>query len=437
MKKTIKKLSALALAALLLLGLNATAFAAELADGEAGTWISADTEIVQDKFVNIQKELIAFNANGTQVNAPAFTYVYTVTPASVTGLTVTDQTADHTSGTAVQAPVKAGLTTGLVVTGTAAGTAGTAASAVGTLVFTNSTTLNTAAAGTANSYNIKLDFANVAFTQPGVYRYQIAETLADSATYDGIAVEDGGTNTLYLDVYVDGELNIYGYVCMAANASVTPSTTKTNGFVAASNGADKYYTYDLTLSKTVENDTYDKNNTAFPFTVIFKNAESYATTFTIAETAGTGSTGISPAAASAPTWSGVAQVKDGGAITYTGIPAGVDVDVYETNIASGVTFTVSTSVNGGTAVVDKNVVSGTTPASAVAQTTKGAAESTKATVDTPKIATVSATQTVGITNTLLLISPTGLVLRYAPYLLMFGAGVVLLVLSRRGKKEDR
>ena len=29
---------------------------------------------------------------------------------------------------------------------------------------------------------------------------------------------------------------------------------------------------------------------------------------------------------------------EGGAITYTGIPAGIDVTIYETNVATGVTY---------------------------------------------------------------------------------------------------
>ena len=449
--KTTKKIFAILLAVMMLAVCTAAwATGADLTDGEIGGFVdydstSPDNTAENSKLdnlsttVNIVKEIIALNANASEVNAPVITYTYTVTPASITGNpTVTDDTTDHASGTAVTAPVKEGITTGLVVTGTAAGTAGDSSSAVGTLVFTNANTFTTAAdASTAtatNSYNISLNFADVDFPQAGVYRYQIAETT-NPATISTVGMEGGTSKTRYLDVYVDGSGDIYGYVCIDANSSVTSATEKTNGFVAASDGADTYYTYDLTISKTVVNDTYAQNNVAFPFTVIFRNSESLVNTYTITETAAQGSTGISPTAATAPTWSGVALVKHGAAITYTGIPAGVDVDVYETNNVSGVTYTVSTSVNDGAAVVDNNVTSGDTPNSAVAQTTAAAYQSTKATVDTTLITAVDAPQTIAITNTLQTISPTGLVLRFAPYALILVGGIALLFIAMKHKKH--
>lgn len=342
-------------------------------------------------------------------------------------MNVTDETGDHASGSAVTVPVKAGITTGLVVTGAdaagtaVAGSAGSASSATATLVFDNTSTWITASSGHANVYNINLSFANVTFPKPGVYRYKIAETI-NQTSYGVVAMEDGGTNELWLDVYVNGSGTIYGYVCMSASASVTPATTtKLNGFVnGTADGSDKYYTYDLVLSKDVVGDNYAASNTAFPYTVFFNNNESYTSTFKISQDVGTGSTGLNTSAATltlaanAVALSGVASVKDGstttgttvGDITLAGIPAGMDVDVYETNIATGVTYTVATSVTGGTAVTDNNVTWGTTPTNAVAQTTKAAYESTKATVDTSKIAQTAA-QSVAITNSLLQISPSG------------------------------
>lgn len=444
MKRGFKKFGAFLLTAVMALAMNSTVFAAPEAlggteEGVAGKWTAPDTELVQNTNIDIKKEIIAFNPNASTVHAPVVTYTYEVTPATVAGLTVTDETGDHTSGSAVTAPVKAGITTGVVVTGTAAGTAGDATKATGTLVFTNTDTFTTAAAGDTNEYDINVDFSGVTFTQPGVYRYQIAETIS-AASYADVAMEDGDANTLYLDVYVDGNLDIYGYVCMTANASVTPSTTtKINGFVDgnAADNSDKYYTYDLVLSKDVVNDTYGATNNAYPFTLTFSNPEGYTSTFTIDQTVGTGSTGLNSSAATItglPTaWSGDVQVKDGdaaagttvGDITLTGIPAGVDVNVYETNNVTGVTYSVETKVDGTTAATDDSVVTG--------------AQSTDVDVDTTKIAATDE-QTVEIVNTLLLISPTGFVVRFAPYMLVLMGGIFLIVLGvvlyKRTNREE-
>ena len=439
--KKLTKLTALLLAILMVVFAGATyATATDLEEndeeGVAGNWDDPDTERTQAESVNIKKEIIAFNPNGTTVHAPVVTYTYTVTPATVASdTTITDEAGDHEANAAVTASVNAGITTGLIVTGTAAGTAGDANSATGTLEFTNASTFTTAAAGDTNEYDINLDFSGVNFTQPGVYRYQIAETIsADS--YDVIAMKDGAGNTLFLDVYVDGSGDIYGYVCMNANGSVTPSTeTKINGFVngTAADNSDKYYTYDLTLSKDVANDNYAASSNAFPFTVTFSNPEGYTSTFTIGQTVGSGSTGLDSSAASLtglPTaWSGTVQVKDGnptvgttaGDIVLTGIPAGVDVNVYETNNVTGATYQVSSKVNGTEAASDASVAT--------------SANSTAVDINTTKIATTDA-QTVLIVNTLLLISPTGLVVRFAPYGLLLIGGIALLLIAMKHRKHN-
>ena len=456
--KNVLKLGAVVLAIVMVLSMSVTAFATEntpvsIGSGVVGAFTtyesSADpqntgdaSKTTQSRVVKIQKQLIANNANSTSVYAPVFSYVYTVTPAAVENLTITDNNAVHSTNASVTVPVKPGVTTGLKVNN---GTTGSDTSASGTLAFTNatllSTTADTATSG-VNTYDISLDFTGVTFSEAGVYRYQIVETLdgQDAAqnptTYAGLAMTDAasGGNTRYLDVYVDGSGAIYGYVCLAANASVNGDTVKTNGFVSSSNGADTYYTYDLTVSKTVENDAYAKANHQFPFTIIFTTSTSG--TFLITETPTTGSTGISPTAGTA-TWSGVAKIKDSCPITYTGIPVGTDVQIYETNDYAGTTYTAVTTVNSSSTPQSTNnaVTSTTTPTSAVAPTSNSAYQSTAYTFDTTAGTAVTALQTFNITNTLLNISPTGVALRVAPYALMLGVGLFLVLFSRRRKSQ--
>ena len=403
--KNLKKLGSILMTAVLTMALSTSAFAAGIPDLSGGKWEKPDTEIMAGSSINLKKEIIAFNPNGSDVHAPVITYTYAVTPAEVDGLTVTDAAGNHESKTEVQAPIKAGITDGLKVD---------------ELVFTNDKTWETAVDGKTNSYDINLDFSGVSFTQPGVYRYRIDEQIS-AETYKELAMTDGGTNTVYLDVYVDGNFEIYGYVCMAENKSVSASTAKINGFVnGASDGSDKYYTYDLTLDKEVVNDKYAEGH-AFPFSVSFSNTAGYASTFTIIETAKEGSKGFGPEEASAPTWSGTVEVKHGSPITYTGIPAGVDVKVNETNDLIGVTYQVTSKVNGELASSDNSLVYKENSTAVEVKTTAGNA--------------IDKTQSVLIINTLLLISPTGVALRVAPFVLMMAAGAVLLIFTRRRRAD--
>lgn len=455
MKNTMKKALALALAVLMMASLSVAVFAegeAELTGGEVGGYAQADSPTVQNKTLILKKELTAYNLDETQIQAPTISYTYTIAPVEPS-FNVTDEASDHATGIGARTvPTKAGITAGVTLTGTA----------VNTIAWTNTDTLTASATGTANYKDLKIDFSNVVFTGPGIYRYIITETAPNYAA-SGVTATTG-THTRYLDVYVKAsntftngsaasDWDIYGYVCMYDSEDVDPdgdtTTTgamKTNGFVAGTNDdteikADSYYTFNVTVSKTVQNDNYAKATHAFPFTVIFTNADVTQSVDISSKTTGTTPDGFidpAPAALSAGNTKGVVSIKDGASVKYIGIPNGTSVEVYETNDMTGVIYQVTTTLTPtGTAPTTDNSVSwDDAPTVAVAQAAeKEAFQSTKATITTTPDVDDDNAYAVAVTNRLLTISPTGVSLRVAPYALMLCAGLLLVFFSRRRKAK--
>lgn len=520
--KNLKKLGALLLVLVLMFSLSANAFAdvtigtgnetvagnGAAGDGEIGGYVDSDPDVqtVDDKAVVLKKEITAYNPDEAYIYGPAITYTYAIAAASGTELvTITDEAADHTSGIATKATALGGITTGVVVTGSGTGvTTGTP-----DIVWDNADILEASANGTANYKTLKLDFTNVVFTAPGVYRYKITET----ATYTNTGVTDGDITAIrYLDVYVmrsstfnpthdgtsghefvAGDWKVYGFVCVnstVGTTAITPSTAatteKTNGFVdtntaADASTADQYYTYNFTVSKDLLNDNTMINH-QFPMTVEFTGGptgtfqliaetdgtHSTLTTTTVAAGAATvnSTTGIPGAAAtnaailkvggaaalSAFANAGAPKVADGNAtanattgfIKYIGIPNTAIVSVTETNDVVGTTYTVKAKEDDTT-----------NDASALAAVDLTATSNANGLVGTPKAASVSYNETakrtaatgnaadalgknidIQIINDLAIISPTGVAFRVAPYALMLGFGIAILVISRRRREEE-
>ncbi len=469
MKNTLKKLGAIALVLMLMMSLSVNAFADQsLTNGEVGGYTQADTQNVDDKVVKIAKEITVYNPDEAFVYAPAITYTYAITAASGDELVqITDDETDHKSGLATTTTALAGVITGVTMTGTAADT----------IAWTNADILDASATGVANIKYLSVDFRNVVFSQPGVYRYKITET---PAAYVTSGVTDGAiSNIRYLDVYVmrsatystgaaAGDWKVYGYVCInsdAATQAITPdsaaNTVKTNGFVdtntaADTSTADEYHTYNLTVGKTLSGDNTMKNN-KFPFDVTWAgNAASGTFQFAV-ETTGTAQVTMTAETAAATvngtTVSGLNKVggadavatadKDGtpgiangATVKYIGIPAVAYATVTETNNVPGTTYSTTAEET-----VDTTVTPVEFDASSTAVLSSDKKTATADQNDTVKYVQTSSptadkNYAVQFTNTLAIISPTGVVMRIAPYALMLIGGLVLLVISRRRKAEE-
>lgn len=457
--RRVRKLVALLLSLAMVLAMSGMAMAATLTDGEVGgsTTFATDNPQTQDKSINIKKELTVYNADETSINAPTVTYTYSIT-AGDAGVKITDATSDHANSTAVTVETKAGIIPNVKVTGSSNGTANatgvtagnTATSVSDTISWTTGGTLTASESGAQNYQNLNIDFSNVVFGAAGVYRYVITETVPSYAA-SGVTETTNTTNphVRYLDVYVrpnpstftDGlsaaDWDIYGYVCLLENEEITDAgdtsatgAVKTNGFVAGTNDgtaylADSYYTYNLTISKTVTNDNYAKATHKFPFTVTFANGD--ITNDVLLSTSETGTVEDFTHDAGAPTWTGVAKLLSGGSIKYIGIPCGTSVQILETNDVTGVTYQVTTVIDGATpGTIDAAVATGDTSTVASITTTAGVND--------------TVAHTIAIDNNLQTISPTGLMFRYGPYVLILLCGALLLFLGvkfmRRNKEEN-
>lgn len=399
--KNVKKIGALVLALVMVLAMSSTAFAEETI---GNTGIVGTTSSTLNAVVKIPKTLKVFNPDENSVYAPNITYTYAVA-AGTAEIEITD---DQSVKAKTKMPTSAQMP----------------ALTSNTLSWSSaSTTLGASSSGDNSSTNnvqyLELTFTSSAFTAAGIYRYKITETV----NYTGSGVT-AGTNTdheLFLDVYVrdtdttTAGQTIYGYVLHTGDDSIngvnpTNVDTKTEGFVF-----DEYHTSNVTVSKTLSGDVA-MNGHEFPMAVTIAEG-----TVTQGFHLLTGKTGTATVAATLADkiYTDAAKVSNGAKVKYIGLPTGATFTVTETNDVAGTTYSSEVKVDGTTNNTNTNMY------------TDGTLAMTGATTVTADTA-----HTVGYTNTLLLISPTGVALRVAPYALILAAGVVLLVLSKKRRTAE-
>lgn len=424
--------------------------------------------VAVENTVRLYKEIIIFNTNSadTLVYLPNITYSYAVTAVDVAdekyitdeyGLTATIQDG-------VEAAIK---TQPNDVVFSSSGITPTKTDPNPGYVITNQNGKE------ARGY-LDIEFDPTQFTKPGVYRYAITETANDRAAAGVTIDKDKYGDKRYLDVYVQNhtpadasdtqKFEIYGYALYQdgtnkdaefdATGSL-PITAKTNGFVSkkfdtkettysrSEKDVDIYDTANIKIEKKITGAMGDKNH-KFPFEATIKNANITANakfSYQVVESGGT----LNTTSTSNPTKELNASVKIGAAdatgadsfklkdteyIYIYGVPGKSDVARSVDNVVTKVevkefndttdTYNVTAKYN----TSDVNVTNKKTP---------------KATVAAVAEQEVPFTQTeeyMVVTNNMHAISPTNVVMRFAPYLLILGGAILLLMVSRRRKSEQ-
>lgn len=446
MKKSLRKVGAVVLALAMVLSLGATAFATvnpDLGDYEGS---NNKGHGVTTGSVNITKSIAIFNPENTAVREPNVQFVYAVTPVTEAAKlgNITDD-GRYNDPTNDPVTVKANAGVADAITGGA------------TIKFEEANTVAAKATGTIAQHSGTISIDASKFTHAGVYRYLITESIQDHSG-NAIVPADYGieartTNyetTRYLDLYIingTSGLELSSAVIFktnsvddsdtAATTGITVTTDKTTGFEPGTDPSgtpdytddedvDRYFTYNLKVGKTTTGTLADKNND-FPFVVTLTGA---LTPVVKTDLTVTGATGVSNGVQNINTTALVLNpaMSDGDYIVLKGIPKGTTVSVKETNNTPDI-YTASWDTPVGTSST-ATVVSDNSDTTDMALANSKSATASGIAIDGNQD-TAYLTTELGFTNNLAEISPTGVVLRVAPYALMLVAGLFLLFLGKK------
>lgn len=414
-----KKFVSIAMAIVMLAVISGTAFAGTI--GEGGI------DDTGENVLTFTKSILMKNRNASYVREPGITYTYTITEIGTLaeGETVTDK--DDHAGIVYKLSVEGGDIDDVLPTQTAQA------------VFADTSAVATSAEGVETSKDVTFTFVGSKFPHAGIYRFIVTETTSVTTKASvGITENDGYSDTMYLDVYVQGkgdDTKIYAYVLFENNeaaiaAGSVAARQKSAGWCGGPDGTvnqDIYETYDLEVKKVIEGDTTSQSN-QFPFTVSLKNA-SLATKVDLTLSSSNATFDGTPDSDDAGSYAALSsagtdvkvKLANEGTVTITGIPAGTTATVKEKNNTYDfytLKGTVSNSSTDDIEDVDGALAPGAdsdvSPAISIDGETKTA---------------------VLFTNKLTTISPTGYVARYAPYALMLIAGIALLIIAKKHKKH--
>lgn len=414
MKKIYKQIFAALMAFVMVAALGATAFADTPDIASTGVYGGTDQTLTEG--INLKKSIVFINTDDKAVYEPNITFNYAVSsPTSVTA-TVTDANNRVAS-------VKVGPVGGLSV--------------APSVTFSAS---NAIVAATASGYelskNIALSVDITKFPSAGVYRYKISESVAAAdLTRSGLMRSENYVSDRYVDVYIknvnDG-LAVYGFACFEGNDNTSlnaQSSNKSAGFVKGSdlNDVDVYYTYNVSVKKVIQGTLADMIH-AFPFSISVGGAD----------TAAKYQYKLADANSNTDALLGGAAIEQAlhhnKVIEIYGLPGNATVAVSETNdTADSYTLVISNDKPGAVKTYSEAIA-----ASASAAMTDNAVAVSNYTAAV--VASVAAsTQQYGaiqFANSLDAVSPTGLVIRFAPYVVMFGVAMFFVFASKRKDEEN-
>ncbi len=262
---------------------------------------------------------------------------------------------------------------------------------------------------------VTVNFSGVTFEKPGIYRYVITEIKRTDDIYENI---DYGNVTRYLDVYVENVIDkatnkVTGYTItksILTENSIIPVQSEDGKSLIYDKGKESkadgyknaYKTWSLTLDKTLAG-TMANYNDKFNFTIEITGVQN-GSTVTVNGNPTEGATNKKITITS--------ELGHGDRITIKGIPSNASYKIVEDLTGkAGYTTSIKEKQDNSDKVVTRDDV-----------------EITKA-MD-------KANEEVHYTNTKNAVSPTGVALTVAPYLVMVAAAGILAILFLRRRHEE-